>query len=290
LEFDGAINLMKGAIMCSDTVSTVSPSYAKEIHTPEYAVGLAPVINLQTAKIRGILNGIDTNSYNPENDSKLFLRYNSENIEKKLENKLYLQTISGLQKNENVPVIAMITRLTEQKGMDLILGAMEEIMASELQFVVLGSGEQRYESQLKYFEERFPGKMSANIGFDADFARRIYAGADIFLMPSKFEPCGLGQMMAARYGTVPIVRATGGLGDSIIPHNKTNESGNGFVFADYSIGAMMGAVDEALALYSDRQKWMKLTKRAMESDFGWNRSAGEYIKMYDELLEKKSQK
>ena len=287
LEFDGEINLMKAALACSDLVSTVSPSYAMEIRDPEYARGLAPVIKSQAHKIRGILNGIDTQSYDPKNDSKIFARYDSQTIEKKLENKLYLQTLAGLQRNERLPVIAVITRLVEHKGIDLILGIMDEMLALPLQFVVLGSGDAGYERKFEMLSERFPEKMSAHIGFDPDLARRIYAGADMFLMPSKFEPCGLSQMIAARYGSVPIVRKTGGLGDSILPYDETNEAGNGFTFAGYSHSELAGAMHSALEVHGDAKKWAALAKRAMESDFGWGRSAGEYMKMYDELLKKK---
>ncbi|MCL2813447.1 MAG: glycogen synthase GlgA [Oscillospiraceae bacterium] len=287
LEFDGDINLMKGAIVCAGRVSTVSPAYAGEIHDPNFACGLAPVVNLETNKIRGILNGIDTASYDPAADPKIFCKYDSGSIEKKLENKICLQKETGLQKNKDIPVIAMITRLTEQKGLDLVLEAINEIMALPLQFVIMGGGDKKYEQSFEQLAAQFPEKMSAYIGFDPDLARRIYAGADMFLMPSKFEPCGLGQMMAARYGAVPIVRETGGLKDSILPYDQTNESGNGFLFADYSSKALMEALWEALAVFGDGRNWAALTKRAMESDFGWERSAGEYMKMYEELIGEK---
>ena len=288
VEFDGMINLMKGAMMCADIISTVSPTYAKEIHDYRFAHGLDPVINMQTGKIRGILNGIDTESYNPQTDPKIFANYDAESIDKKSKNKLQLQTIMDLPKNDNIPVIAIVTRLVGHKGIDLIAGAMNEIIKLPLQFVVLGSGDREYELQFELFRERFPDKVRVHLGFSPELARRIYAGADIFLMPSKFEPCGLSQMIAARYGAVPVVRETGGLKDSIIPYEsgESGEKGIGFVFSDYTCEAITEVINRAFVLYNDKEKWSGLVKRAMEWDFSWEASAKEYIKMYEELLGK----
>ena len=287
LEFDGAINLMKGAMMCSDIISTVSPTYAKEIHDYKYAHGLDPIINMETNKIRGILNGIDTESYDPKIDSKIFANYDSRSINGKLENKLQLQTIMDLPKDEKIPIIAIVTRLVSHKGIDLIVGAMNDIVKLPLQFVVLGSGDREYELQFELFKERFPGKISVHLGFNSELARRIYAGADIFLMPSKFEPCGISQMIAARYGAVPIVRESGGLKDSIVPYETDGGNGIGFVFTDYASESITEAINRALAVYSDGEKWAELVKRVMEWDFSWGMSAKEYIKMYNGLLENK---
>ena len=284
VEFNGLINLMKGAMMCSDIISTVSPTYAKEIHDYRYAHGLDPVINMQTDKIRGILNGIDTESYNPKTDSKIFVNYDSESAEKKSENKLQLQTIMDLPKNDQIPVIAIVTRLVGHKGIDLIAGAMNEIIKLPLQFVVLGSGDREYELQFEMFRERFPDKVRVHLGFSPELARRIYAGADIFLMPSRFEPCGLSQMIAARYGAVPVVRETGGLKDSIMPYDAEKGEGIGFVFTDYSCESITEAINRAFTAYNDKEKWADLVKRAMEWDFSWENSAKEYIRMYNELL------
>ena len=286
LEFDGAINLMKGAMICSDIISTVSPTYAKEIHDFRYAHGLDPIINLQTDKIRGILNGIDTESYNPKTDSKIFANYDSENINAKLENKLQLQTIMDLVNDDQIPVIAIVTRLVRHKGIDLIVGAMNEIVKLPLQLVVLGSGDREYELLFESFKERFPEKISVKLGFNPELARRMYAGADMLLMPSKFEPCGISQMIASRYGAVPMVRETGGLKDSIIPYETDGNKGNGFVFTEYASDSITEVINRACAIYRDKEKWAELTKRVMDWDFSWGQSAKEYVKMYNELLEK----
>ena len=284
LEFDGGINLMKGAMICSDIISTVSPTYAKEIHDFRFAHGLDPIINMQTEKIRGILNGIDTDSYNPKTDSKIFVNYDINSINKKPENKLQLQMIMNLQKNERIPVIAIITRLVKHKGIDLVVGAMNELTKMPIQFVLLGKGDREYELLFESFRERFPDKIGVIIGYDNEISRRIYAGADMLLMPSKFEPCGITQMIASRYGTVPIVRETGGLKDSIMPYETDGGKGNGFTFTDYVSDSIVEVINRACAVYNDKAKWDELVKRVMEWDFSWAQSAKEYIKMYNELL------
>jgi len=286
LEFDGTINLMKGAMMCADIISTVSPTYAKEIHDFRFAHGLDPVINMQTGKIRGILNGIDTESYNPKTDPKVFYNYDSAAINGKLENKRQLQMLMDLRQDDQIPVIAIVTRLVRHKGIDLIVGAMNEIVKLPLQFIVLGSGDREYELLFESFKERFPDKINVKLGFNQELARRIYAGADMFLMPSRFEPCGLSQMIAARYGTVPLVRETGGLKDSIIPYETDDGKGIGFTFTEYANESIIEIINKACAVYQDKDKWRELVKRAMEHDFSWEQSAKEYVKMYNELLEK----
>ena len=286
LEFDGGINLMKGAMICSDIISTVSPTYAKEIHDFRYAHGLDPIINMQTEKIRGILNGIDTESFDPASDNKIFVNYDSSNTNGKLENKLQLQTVMNLQNNDLIPIVAIITRLVRHKGIDLIVGAMNEIVELPLQFVLLGKGDREYELLFDSFRERFPDKIGVNIGYDTDLSRRVYAGADMILMPSKFEPCGITQMIASRYGAVPIVRETGGLKDSIVPYETDGGKGNGFVFADYVSDSITEVLNRACELYNDKEKWEELVKRVMEWDFSWGQSAKEYIKMYSGLIGK----
>ena len=286
LEFDGAMNLMKGAMMCSDIISTVSPSYAKEIHDFRYAHGLDPIINMQTGKIRGILNGIDTESYNPADDKKIFSNYDSGRINNKLENKLQVQTIMNLQKNDQIPVIAIVTRLVRHKGIDLIVGAMNELVKLPIQIVMLGKGDREYELLFESFRERFPDKIGVKIGYDNEISRRIFAGADMIIMPSKFEPCGITQMIASRYGAVPIVRETGGLKDSIMPYETDGGKGNGFVFTDYVSDSVTEVIVRACEVYKDKVKWAELIKRVMEWDFSWGQSAKEYIKMYDELMGK----
>jgi len=285
VDFSGRINLMKGAIMCSDLVTTVSPTYAKEIHSYEYAHGLDPIINMETAKMRGILNGIDYDAYNPKTDDKIFLQYDAESIDNKLENKLQLQTIMGLQPLGHIPVIAMITRVTKQKGFDLIDNAIYELGNMPLRLLIFGDGD--YEGKCDYFQKIFPDKIRYRRGYNADFARRMYAGADMILMPSEFEPCGLSQMIAARYGTVPVVSSTGGLADTITPYDESGADkgkGIGFVFAKHDKDGMVKAISRACEIYRDGDKWRELVYRCMNRDFSWGHSAKEYIKTYSELL------
>ena len=288
VDFGGRINLMKGAIVCSDLVTTVSPGYAREIHTAEYAHGLESVINMETAKIRGILNGIDYGSYNPETDERVYVRYNAETLENKLKNKLALQVDVGLPQNGRIPLVAMITRITKQKGFDLMERVMHELGGMQMQLVIFGDGNrgEPYEGICERFAGLFPEKVRFLRGYNPDFARKLYAGADMILMPSEFEPCGLSQMIAARYGTVPLVSRTGGLADTITPYGEPGE-GIGFVFGKHDKDSMLHAIGSACALYGDEKKWRELVRRCMGRDFGWQLSAGEYIKMYGELWKQK---
>ena len=286
LEFDGEINLVKGALICSDIISTVSPAYAREIHEHRAAHGLDVIVNEQTHKLRGILNGIDTESYNPATDEKLFANYDASDFSKKRDNKFQLQMIMNLTPMDDMPVIGIITRLVSHKGIDLIVSAMNEFVELPVQFVILGSGDRGYELALESFAERFPDKIALKIGFNNEFARRIYAGADMFLMPSKFEPCGISQMIAARYGTVPLVRETGGLKDSVVRYEADGEKGTGFTFTEYKSEKVVELVKNAVEVYKDTQKWNRLVKRVIECDFSWKNSTLEYLKIYAELLEK----
>lgn len=281
VEFDGQINLMKGAIMCSDIISTVSPNYAKEIHDSYYAYGLSPIINMQTSKMRGILNGIDIESYNPETDAKIFKNYTADDISGKMENKLHLQNKLNLPPDESIPMVAMITRLVRHKGIDLVVGAMHKLAKLPVQFVILGKGDREYELQLESFAETYPDKVRAVIKFDNEMSRKIYAAADMLLVPSKFEPCGITQMIASRYGTVPLVRETGGLKDSIIPYETGN--GIGFTFYDYVSDNIVDVIDRALSVYTDNETWGSLVNKVINWDFSWENSAKEYLKMYNEL-------
>ena len=284
LEFNGGINLMKGAMVCADIISTVSPTYAREIHGYMAAHGLDPIINMQTAKVRGILNGIDTESYDPETDAKIFENYSAGDPGKKAGNKMQLQTIMNLPVQDDMPVIGIITRLVSHKGIDLITGAMHELMELPVQFVVLGSGDRGYELSLESFAEKFPEKIAIKIGFNNELARKIYAGADMLMMPSRNEPCGISQMIAARYGTVPLVRETGGLKDSILPYGT--EGGNGFTFTEYTSDSIIELVKRALEVYKNTGEWRALVSRVMRCDFSWGNPAQEYLKMYGELLGK----
>ena len=281
LEFDGCANLMKAAIECSETFTTVSQTYAEEIKRAEYAHGLQGEVERNAFKLRGILNGIDVKSYDPATDPALFAPYSAENPAGKEVCKAELQKMLGLPVRENVPVVAMISRLVAHKGLDLVRAAIEELLADDVQFVLLGTGDSEYESYFKDLANRYKGKAVSIIAFNGDLSRKIYSGADIFLMPSKSEPCGLSQMIASRYLTVPVVRETGGLYDSIKPYGA---GGNGFTFAAYNAGDMLYVLREAVSLYKNKPEWQKLMIKAGTTDFSWQRSAEEYKKLYTDTL------
>lgn len=281
LEFDGCANLMKAAIECSETFTTVSPTYAEEIKRAEYAHGLQGEVKRNAFKLRGILNGIDVKSYDPATDPALFAPYSAENPAGKEVCKAELQKMLGLPVRADVPVIAMISRLVAHKGLDLVRAAIEELLADDVQFVLLGTGDSEYESYFKDLANRYKGKAVSIIAFNGDLSRKIYSGADIFLMPSKSEPCGLSQMIASRYLTVPVVRETGGLYDSIKPYGA---GGNGFTFAAYNAGDMLYVLREAVSLYKNKPEWQKLMIKAGTTDFSWQRSAEEYKKLYTDTL------
>lgn len=281
LEFDGCANLMKAAIECSETFTTVSPTYAEEIKRAEYAHGLQGEVERNAFKLRGILNGIDVKSYDPATDPALFAPYSAENPAGKEVCKAELQKMLGLPVREDVPVVAMISRLVAHKGLDLVRAAIEELLADDVQFVLLGTGDSEYESYFKDLANRYKGKAVSIIAFNGDLSRKIYSGADIFLMPSKSEPCGLSQMIASRYLTVPVVRETGGLYDSIKPYGA---GGNGFTFAAYNAGDMLYVLREAVSLYKNKPEWQKLMIKAGTTDFSWQRSAEEYKKLYTDTL------
>lgn len=281
LEFDGCANLMKAAIECSETFTTVSPTYAEEIKRAEYAHGLQGEVERNAFKLRGILNGIDVKSYDPATDPALFAPYSAENPAGKAVCKAELQKMLGLPVREDVPVVAMISRLVAHKGLDLVRAAIEELLADDVQFVLLGTGDSEYESYFKDLANRYKGKVVSIIAFNGDLSRKIYSGADIFLMPSKSEPCGLSQMIASRYLTVPVVRETGGLYDSIKPYGA---GGNGFTFAAYNAGDMLYVLREAVSLYKNKPEWQKLMIKAGTTDFSWQRSAEEYKKLYTDTL------
>lgn len=281
LEFDGCANLMKAAIECSETFTTVSPTYAEEIKRAEYAHGLQGEVERNAFKLRGILNGIDVKSYDPATDPALFVPYSAENPAGKEICKAELQKMLGLPVRADVPVVAMISRLVAHKGLDLVRAAIEELLADDVQFVLLGTGDSEYESYFKDLANRYKGKAVSIIAFNGDLSRKIYSGADIFLMPSKSEPCGLSQMIASRYLTVPVVRETGGLYDSIKPYGA---GGNGFTFAAYNAGDMLYVLREAVSLYKNKPEWQKLMIKAGTTDFSWQRSAEEYKKLYTDTL------
>lgn len=281
VEFNGTINLIKGALETCDIISTVSESYSKELLDDYYARGLASMINKNISKMRGILNGIDTDFYNPETDSSLFENYNIDNIQKKYVNKSNIQLMAGLPQDESIPVIAIISRLVQHKGFDLIINGIEEILKEKVQFLILGKGDRSYELRFKALQDAYHDKVSVRIDFNPDLARKLYAGADFLLMPSISEPCGIAQMIASRYGTVPIVRETGGLKDSI--KDCSLGSGNGFTFYEQSPHALVCAVKRALRVYGDKENFKKLVEAVMSVDFSWEKSAEKYFEMYKNL-------
>lgn len=280
---DGCLNMVKAAIETSDYVSTVSPTYAKEITDPWFAHGLDPLLKANEHKLVGILNGIDTVSYNPEVDPALYENYGPNTMEKKTVNKIELQKSMGLSQNKDILLVGIVSRFVAHKGIDLIQYIFEEMMTRELQVVALGSGDYFFESFFQEMQAKYPGKMAVKVGFHPDLARKIYAGSDVFLMPSKSEPCGLAQMVSLRYGTLPIVRETGGLKDSITDLGD-DLKGNGFTFKTYNAHDMLSAIDRAAGLYDNRDLWKQAMLQGMHSDFTWKRSAGEYIRMYREVL------
>lgn len=284
VEYDKCVNLMKGAIETANRVTTVSPTYAQEIMDPWYSHELDPILRERSWKLSGILNGIDVINYNPETDTNLYANYSVEDMSSKAENKRKLQERLNLEQNPDIPIIGMVTRLVSHKGLDLVKASLEQLMNEQtnLQFVILGSGDWEYESFFRAMQDKYPGRVCACIGFIPELSRKIYAGADIFLMPSKSEPCGLSQMIALRYGTIPVVRETGGLKDSI--HDSGDGDGNGFTFKNYDAMDMLNAIRRSIEGYWQRDGWEILVERAMNCDNSWGRSANEYIKLYRSLV------
>ena len=283
VEYNGCVNLMKGAIETANVVTTVSPSYANEILDPWFSHGLDNILAQRRFKLSGILNGIDVDNYNPETDKNIFANYTAEDFSAKKVNKAELQKMFDLPVSERTPVVGLVTRLVSHKGLDLIKVILDELLATtDIQFVVLGSGDWQYEEFFKEMAARYPDKLGLRLGFVPDLARKIYAGADIFLMPSKSEPCGLSQMVALRYGTIPIVRETGGLKDTIT--DSGDNEGNGFTFARYNAHDMLHAIRRAVEGYQNEEGWNILVKRAMECNNSWNRSANESIRLYKNVL------
>lgn len=279
VEFNGCVNLMKGAIEMTDIVSTVSPTYAEEIKHSYFAHGLESIINRNASKLCGILNGIDVDYYNPETDKCLFANYSVNDLAGKAICKAELQKMLNLPVRADVPIIAIISRLVSHKGLDLVRNAIESLLTEDVQIVILGKGEISYENYFTHIANIYKGKCQTIIAYNQDLSRKIYSGADIFLMPSKSEPCGLSQMIASRYGTVPVVRETGGLNDSIKAY--TGVKGNGFTFADYNAHDMLYVINEAIRTFRDAKTWADVQQRAMTTDFSWKVQAGEYEKLYN---------
>lgn len=276
-----SINYMLGALRYADAITTVSPTYANEIQTPEFGEGLDGVLRERSYALQGILNGIDVAGFDPATDKRIAANYTVEDRSGKAVCKAKLQEELGLEVRDDRPLMVMVTRLTRQKGMDLVMYALDRILSGGVQVAVLGTGDRDYEDGLRYFQDKYPGTMAARIEFDPALSQRMYAAADMFLMPSKFEPCGLSQIIAMRYGTLPIVRETGGLKDTVIPYNEFTGEGTGFSFSNFNGDEMGDAVFRAARLFWDnRDAWNQLVTQAMSQDFSWTRSADKYLDLY----------
>ena len=283
VEYNNNANMLKAGIEASHAVTTVSRTYAEEILNPYFAYGLEDILAKRRYKIRGILNGIDTDVYNPAKDSALFAKYTLKTVSKKAADKKGLQELVNLPVAADKPLIGMVTRLTNQKGMDLVMEVIEEILSMDIQMVILGTGDWKYETALNELSRRYGNKLAVIINFSKDIASKIYAGSDMFLMPSKFEPCGLSQLIAMRYGSVPIVRETGGLKDTVPAFNPVTREGSGFTFKTYNAYDMLDAIRRAVGTYYNKEEWSSIVSNDMSGDYSWKVSAKEYVKLYNEI-------
>lgn len=283
LKYYDAINFMKAGIIHATAVNTVSENYAREIHYPFYGEGLDGVIRQYDYKLSGIVNGIDYSQWNPETDSFIDVNYDIDSIDKKVKNKLVLQELYGLPQREDVPMIGMVTRLSEMKGLDLVRYILDELLEEDIQFVMLGTGEYTYEEMFKYFAWKYPEKMASRIYFGGEEAHKIYAASDFYLMPSISEPCGISQLIAMRYGTLPIVREAGGLKDTVIPYNEFTGEGTGYSFANINAHELLFTIKNAIDVYkNDRDNHNRLIKNAMKQDIDWKKSAEKYLQLYEQ--------
>lgn len=286
LEFNKDANMLKGGLVYADYITTVSDSYANEIQTDYYGEGLNGLLSARHFDMQGIVNGIDYNAYNPDTDGKIYCHYNAENFrKKKFNNKLKLQEELGLAVDKKKYMIGLISRLTDQKGLDLINHVMEGIIDDYTQFVVIGTGDPQYENMFRHYAWKYPDRVSANICYSDDLAHKLYAAADAFLMPSRFEPCGLTQLISFRYGTVPIVRETGGLRDTVRAYNEYENSGDGFSFSNYNADEMLSVINYSKHIFFDKKReWNQMVDRGMANDFSWNASKYKYEGLYNYLL------
>jgi starch synthase len=289
VEFHGHVSFMKAALVSADYITTVSPTYKEEIQTPYYGERLDGLLRDRSSVLTGILNGIDDQLYNPETDTDIVEQYMAKTAYKKAINKADIQSFFGLPVDEDIPVIAMVTRLTKQKGLDLVKRVLDEALSNDIQMIVLGTGEKEFEDFFRHMEWLYPTKLKAYIGFDEKLAQRIYAGSDLFLMPSKFEPCGLGQLIALRYGTIPIVRETGGLNDTVLSYREDTEEGNGFTFRNFNAHDMLNTINRAISFYQQKDIWEKIVENAMNQDYSWAQSALKYNQLYADLMMTRSE-
>lgn len=286
VELNGSVSFLKGGINYSDQITTVSNTYAEEIKTQQYGEGLDGLLRCKSDFLKGIVNGIDYEEFDPEKDNLIFKNFTWDSISDKVENKLSLQKELGLPQRAETPMIGLISRLTHQKGCDLIVSIIDRLLQKDIQFIVLGTGDYWYEETFKNLQYRYPDKVSENIKFDNSLAHKIYAATDMFLMPSLFEPCGLGQLIALRYGSIPIVRETGGLKDTISPYNKYTGIGNGFGFKNFNSNELMQIIEYALTIYDDKDAWNNIIRQAMDSDNSWEKSAMQYKLLYEDVVKR----
>ncbi|HHU91063.1 MAG TPA: glycogen synthase GlgA [Clostridiaceae bacterium] len=286
VEYYDNINFLKAGLSYSSIISTVSHTYAEEIKYDFYGEGLQDLIKRRSNDLYGIVNGIDYRINNPKTDKRLYVNYDQDDLSGKYVNKQKIQQELGLETNPDVPLISLISRLVDQKGLDLIKHMLWELIDLGIQFVVLGTGEKKYEDFFLYAQSQLPGKVSANIKYDGVLAQRLYAASDMYLMPSLYEPCGLSQLFSMRYGTVPVVRETGGLKDTVKPYNVFTKEGTGFTFANYNAHEMKDAVARAIEIYRNKDEWEKLIRRCMNQDFSWQNSAKEYKNLYEGMLKR----
>ena len=286
LEFRNCGNMLKGGLVYADSITTVSDTYALEIQTPEYGEGLEGLLSYRSSNLQGIVNGIDYVNYNPETEEKIYTNYNDTNWrKKKFVNKEKLQKELGLEVDKHKFMIGLISRLTDQKGLDLINEVMEDIVDENTQFVIIGTGDPYYENMFRHYAWKYPNLVSANICYNDELARKLYAAADAFLMPSRFEPCGLTQLISFRYGTVPMVRETGGLNDTVSPYNEYENTGDGFSFANYNSGEMLSIINYAKHVFHNKKtRWNQIVDRGITKDFSWNASRARYESLYNSLI------
>ncbi|MBU1088017.1 MAG: glycogen synthase GlgA [Candidatus Omnitrophica bacterium] len=283
LEFYGRINLLKGGLLFSDKITTVSATYAEEIQTPQFGCGLEGVLQKRKSDLSGILNGINCQDWDPKKNKALTKNYGPDDIEGKYNNKTNLQKICKLKVNNRIPLLGIITRLADQKGLDILAEVIDKIVQMPIQFVLLGTGDPKYHKLFESIKDKYKN-TAIYLSFDPKLAYKIYAGSDMFLMPSYYEPCGLGQLISLNFGTIPIVRKTGGLADTVVDYDPFSKKGNGFVFDNYQSGALLETIKRALCVYHDAEEWKRLVRGAMKCNFSWEASASEYYTLYKKTI------
>jgi len=284
-EAPGSVNWLARGITYADAINAVSPTYAKQILTREFGEGLYDLLHARRDQLGGVLNGLDLHEWNPQTDRLLAERFDAASLKKRAANKRAVQDELKLKRKPRALLIGMVARLFEQKGLDILMEAASQLLQRDVQLAVLGHGDEKYHAALQSLTEQYPGRVGVDHEFNEPLARKIYGGCDVFLMPSHFEPCGLGQMIAMRYGAVPLVRATGGLADTVIDADRSDKRGTGFTFKSYTAKALVGALDRALAAYADPDRWQAVQRRGMAADFSWNTSAQQYVELYRRAIE-----